>query len=196
MFVDAGVGTYTKKTFSSERYTIWSMCSEWHNLPVINGVTQKQGRTYRSSSVTTAYGRNSRFSLDISGAYTDAAACTSWHRDYRLSSKGLTITDTYALTERKAADVQNFMVQGRVYAAGEKTPSGYVVRNGEVAVQNGEVCMVLTYPAGMAVSVDTINLDDKRFTNVWGDTLRRISFTSSADSPVKGKYVFQIKEIR
>src|SRR5699024_10175363 len=34
--VDAGVGTYTAKTFSSQRYEIWTMQSLFHNLPVVN----------------------------------------------------------------------------------------------------------------------------------------------------------------
>lgn len=38
VFIDAGVGTYTRQTFSSERYTIWTMQSNYHNLPMINGV--------------------------------------------------------------------------------------------------------------------------------------------------------------
>ena len=196
MFVDAGVGTYTKKTFSKERYTIWSMCSDYHNLPVINGVTQKDGAQYRSSSVKAAGGKSAKnFSLDISGAYPEESGCISWRRDYKLTSKVMTITDTYALKERKAADVHNFMVQGTVYLSGEKMPSGYVVKAGEVAVCNGGVCLSVTFPKGMNVTLDTVELNDKRLTNVWGDTLRRISFTSAEDAPLNGKYEFTIKRL-
>ena len=196
MFVDAGVGTYTKKTFSKDRYTIWSMCSDWHNLPVINGVTQKNGAEYRSASVKALNGKSAKtFALDIVGAYTDESACQSWVRDYKLTSKVLTITDTYALKGRKGADVENFMVQGSVYLPGETTPAGYQVKKGEVVVGNADVYMSLAYPSNLTASVEVMNLDDKRFTNVWGDSLRRISFTSSADAPLKGKYVFQIKRI-
>lgn len=31
--IDLGVGTYTKKTFSSDRYELWTMQSQFHNLP-------------------------------------------------------------------------------------------------------------------------------------------------------------------
>ena len=41
-----------------------------------------------------------------------------------------------------------------------------------------------------------MNLDDKRLTDVWGDTLRRISFTSPSNAPVKGSYVFTITEVK
>ena len=35
VIVDAGVETYTRKTFSAERYTIWTMQSAYHTLPTI-----------------------------------------------------------------------------------------------------------------------------------------------------------------
>ena len=37
-------GTYTKQTFGKDRYTIWTMQSNYHNLPMINGVPQKFGQ--------------------------------------------------------------------------------------------------------------------------------------------------------
>jgi hypothetical protein len=196
MFVDAGVGTYTKKTFSKDRYTIWSMCSDWHNLPVINGITQKNGQKFRSASVKAVNGKSTKtFALDIGGAYPEDSGCQSWVRDYKLTSKVLTLTDTYALKERKGADIENFMVQGVVYMTGETTPAGYIVRKGEVVVGNDDIYMSLAYPAGLTPSVEVKELDDTRFTKVWGDKLRKISFTSSASAPLKGKYVFQIKRI-
>lgn len=196
MFVDAGVGTYTKKTFSSERYTIWSMQSEWHNLPVINGVAQKNGAEYRASNVYVNGKSSSKvFRLDISGAYLTEAKCKSWVREYKVGDKSLTITDSYQLSERCAADVENFMVQGQVFFPGETAKDGYVVKTGEVVVVNQGVAMKLSYPAGMQPSVETVQLDDPRLTNVWGDCLRRISFTGDASSPLNGKYVFKITEL-
>ena len=35
--VDAGNMTYTAKTFSAERYTLWNVRSAYHNLPMIGG---------------------------------------------------------------------------------------------------------------------------------------------------------------
>ena len=197
MFVDAGVGTYTKKTFSKDRYTIWSMCSDWHNLPIINGITQKFGRNYRSASVKAVNGKSAKsFTLDISGAYPQESRCQSWVRGYKLTSKSLVITDTYSVTQRNAADVTNFMVQGTVYLQGEKTPSGYVVKAGEVVVCNGDICMSMTYPKTETPSVEVMVLDDKRFTDIWGESLRKISFTSSSSASLKGKREFLIRRLR
>ena len=38
VLVDVGVETYTRKTFSPQRYEIWTMQSGYHSLPTINGV--------------------------------------------------------------------------------------------------------------------------------------------------------------
>jgi hypothetical protein len=196
MFVDAGVGTYTKQTFSKDRYTIWSMRSEWHNLPVINGVYQHDGAEFRSSDVSVSFKKKSmRFSLDISGAYDEEADCKYWKRDYQLNRNVMTITDTYSLKERGAADVENFLVQGDVYLPGDTTPTGYLVKNGETVVINSGKQMLLTYPVAMKPSVTVKELSDPRLTNVWGGSLRRISYTTDDNAPLKGKYVFTIREL-
>jgi hypothetical protein len=196
MFVDAGVGTYTKLTFSKDRYTIWSMRSEWHNLPVINGIYQHDGAGFRSSDVDVSFKKNAmRFSLDISGAYDEEADCNSWKRDYLLAGNVLTITDTFSLKARDASDVENFLVQGSVYLPGDSTPEGYLVKKGETVVVNSGKQMLLTYPSCLEPSVTVKELTDPRLTNVWGDSLRRISYTSSENAPLKGKYVFKVTEL-
>jgi hypothetical protein len=40
VIIDAGVETYTRKTFSPQRYEIWTMQSAYHSLPLINGIQQ------------------------------------------------------------------------------------------------------------------------------------------------------------
>ena len=196
VFVDAGVGTYTKKTFSKERYAIWSMQSNWHNLPVINGKTQKNGREYESRSVeANGKGKAKSFKLDIAGAYEADATCVSWTRDYKVSDNLLTITDEYKLESRVAADVENFLVQGAVYQQGETASNGYVIKANEVVVENQGVLFRIVYPGNMTVSVETMSLDDPKLTKVWGTSLRRISFISPASAPLTGKYIFKISEL-
>ena len=185
VFVDAGVGTYTKKTFGPDRFSIWSMQSDWHNLPIINGSSQVFGAQHRSADVV-ATGKKSGglFKLDIVGGYMDAAACKSWVRQYELKDKSLIITDTYNLDKRVTSDVENFLVQGDV-----------VIDGGDVLIKNGDLTVRLAYPKGMTPSVEVMELDDPRLSTVWGSNLKRISFTSPADAPVKGKYVFKITEL-
>ena len=186
VFVDAGVGTYTKTTFGKDRYTIWSMQSGWHNLPVINGKCQKNGAKYKASDiVASGKGKTRIFKLNIAGAYQADAFCNVWTREYKVTDKLLTITDEYELESRNAADVVNFLVQGKVTA----------LKDNEVAIENGGVSFKLVYPAGMTLSVEEKELDDPKLTNVWGTSLRRLSFTGSDAAPLKGKYIFRISEL-
>ncbi|MBQ7194016.1 MAG: heparinase II/III family protein, partial [Bacteroidales bacterium] len=127
VLADAGVGIYTRETFIGKyRYRIWSMQSQWHNLPVINGISQHNGRTYCSKNASFD-ARKRVFSLDIAGAYTDSTAAKSWARTYTLGTSSLVISDRFELSERHASDVEHFLVQGDVILPGDTTPAGYKV---------------------------------------------------------------------
>lgn len=199
VFVDAGVGTYTRQTFSrTERYSIWSMQCDWHNLPMINSVAQQFGRQYRSSDPECDIERG-RFTVGMAGAYPENASCESWVRSYRLSGKGkpsVTVTDTYRLSERTAPDIEHFLVKGDVILPGEiydgrKIPSGTLL----IQCDNG-ITVRLQYPSGMTASAEVKTLEDKAMSKVWGESLTRISLVSREDSPLKGSYSFTITEVK
>jgi hypothetical protein len=101
--IDIGRETYTRKTFSSQRYEIWTMQSGYHQLPKINGVDQMQGRQYKAKNTSfSADSKKAVFSTDIAGAYIDEAAVKKWVRGYRLDrGKKFTISDTWELGEIK-----------------------------------------------------------------------------------------------
>jgi hypothetical protein len=101
----------------------------------------------------------------------------------------------YRLISRNAADVENFLVQGEVYMTGEILANGYMVKEGEVVVENQGVAFRLVYPEVMTPSVTVKELDDPRLSNVWGTSLRRISFTGLESAPLNGKYIFKISEL-
>lgn len=183
VFIDAGVGTYTKKTFSHERYTIWSMQSSWHNLPEINGTSQIFGDEFRASG-TECNTRKRTFSADIAGSYSSAAGCRSWTRSYSLEEDALGITDRFSLSERVAADTVNFLVRGSASISSDMSA---------VTIETDGVRVTLSYPEGMGISVAQKSLDDPRLSNIWGSSLKRISFVSPSDAPLKGKYVFRVK---
>ena len=92
--------------------------------------------------------------------------------------------------------MENFLVHGKVFLPGSTTDAGYAVKSGEVIVCDGGVTMRLAYPKSMKPSVSVMELDDKRLTDVWGSSLRKISFTSPADAPMKGSYVFTLTQIK
>ncbi|WP_099469088.1 heparinase II/III domain-containing protein [Konateibacter massiliensis] len=70
MLIDVGVESYSKKTFSPERYEIWTMQSSYHNLPEIDGVMQKNGEKYRAIDVMPSIEADkASISMDIAPAY-------------------------------------------------------------------------------------------------------------------------------
>ena len=194
VFVDAGVETYSKKTFSAERYTIWTMQSDYHNLPVINGTSQAPGEEFKAKDVSCDLKKLS-FSADISGAYTPAAECNSWKRSYSLKEGSLEISDVYSLRKRILPDTVNFLVQGYVYLPGETCPDGSVVGKGSVVVVNSDVTVKLSFPHTLTPSFEEISITDPRLTTVWGNTLRRISLTSPSDAPINGKYIYKVSRL-
>lgn len=99
LLLDAGRGTYSGRTFSDERYTLWFNTSGYHNLPEINGVQQKEGEQFAARAVQyTNNDQVSSLSMDLAGAYPAAAGVEMWKRTVALHKKGWAeIKDDYLL---------------------------------------------------------------------------------------------------
>ena len=182
IFIDAGVGTYTRQTFSKERYSIWTMQSDWHNLPKINNVSQKYGKEYKASG-TEFSPVTMTFSTNIAKAYPAEAAVDEWVRSYRLSRGELKISDSFRLKETRYVNQISFLTWGHV------DPS----RAGVVSINVKGQCARLYYDRSwFTCEVETIELDDPRLSSVWGNKLYRITLMAKT-LPASGKYTFTIK---
>ncbi len=98
--IDIGVETYTKKTFSNKRYSIWTMQSAFHNLlPLINNTMEINGISYRAENLTYEMSQKKvRFSLDIGNAYPEEALVKSWKKEFVFNrGKSLRIFENYTL---------------------------------------------------------------------------------------------------
>ena len=184
VFIDAGVGTYTKQTFGKDRYTIWTMQSNYHNLPMINGVPQKFGQQYKATN-TVCNEKKRIFSADIATAYPAEAKVKSWIRSYALDDRKLMITDNYTLNEALAPNQLNFLTWGKV-----SFPSPGKVRV-EVKGQKVE----LDYPSQFKAELETIKLDDPRLSNVWGKEIYRITLKTE-EKKATGNYKFVIQQVK
>ena len=181
ILIDAGVGTYTRQTFSSERYSIWTMQSNYHNLPMINGVPQRFGQEYKATNVVCKE-KQRFFSADISTAYPEEAAVNSWIRSYKLENKRLVITDKFSLKETKAANQVNFLVWGDID----------ISKAGEISIKVGDEHATLEYPTNFKATLETIELPDTRLSNVWGKQIYRIVLIDT-QKKLEGNYKFIIK---
>ncbi len=184
VFIDAGVGTYTKQTFSKERYTIWTMQSNYHNLPVINGVGEAFGQEYKATNAVCNAGKRT-FSLDIASAYPSEAKVKSWVRGYTLDDAKLTITDRYELSEAVVPNQFNFLVWGET-----SFPSA-----GRIVVEVKGQKVEMEYPSQFRPELETIKLTDPRLSNVWGKEIYRITLKTD-EKRLSGSYRFVIRKIK
>jgi len=168
VLIDVGVGTYTKKTFSNERYSIWTMQSDYHNLPVINGFSQRYGKKYRATNIKPDKNGN-MFSLDISKAYPADAGINKWIRGYRLNKGNLCITDTFDINNARVPNRLNFMTWGQV----DISQAGVV----EIRLNN-KTCRLSYDKNNFEPSLEKVVLDDSRLSDVWGNEVFRISLTA------------------
>ena len=112
VIIDAGRGNYTARTFSSKRYELWFTQSQYHNLPIINGLGQKDGRTFEAAKVTNIISdKEATLSMDIAPAYTKEAGILAWNRTVRLNrvKNVVEITDDFSLAQKPASLQQIFM---------------------------------------------------------------------------------------
>ena len=98
LFIDPAVGEYTAKTFGKDRYDIWTMQSQYHNLPQINGTDQKDGKAFAAKVVSH---KNGQLTLDIAGAYPAEADVKSWKRTVTATKSGITVTEDFELNNYK-----------------------------------------------------------------------------------------------
>jgi hypothetical protein len=96
LFIDPAVGEYTAKTFSKDRYDVWTMQSGYHNLPQINGIDQKDGKDYAAKVVRHKEGQ---LTLELAGAYPKDAAVKSWQRTVTAMKSGISVTEDYELVD-------------------------------------------------------------------------------------------------
>lgn len=179
VLVDVGVETYTAKTFGPRRYEIWTMQSDFHNLPTINGVMQKEGAAFRARDVRReASADGARLSMDLAAAYPAEAAVERWERTVALDRRArvVSLDERYALREWKAPIRLNFMTPLRpdVSTAGE-------VR---LRADSAAASFVIRYDAArFAATTEEIPIADARLLPTWGPRLARVVLVSKDRAP-------------
>ena len=164
LLIDVGVETYSKKTFSPQRYEIWTMQSCWHNLPQFVGegcvYDQHDGAPYAARDVQPLPGG---LAMDLASAYGEVPGLGHYRRTVRLNAQGLTLTDE---TDCPAPAALTLM----------SVEKPAVERDTRVAL-GGLGRVVLEAPA--RIEVEAVPVTDPRLRIAWPDTLyrTRIYFT-------------------
>ena len=112
VIIDAGRGNYTARTFSSKRYELWFTQSQYHNLPIVNGLGQIAGRSYEATHVkSNVTDKEATLQMDIAPSYAKEAGIAAWNRTVKLNrvKNTVEINDDYALNQKPNSLQQIFM---------------------------------------------------------------------------------------
>lgn len=188
LLVDAGRGNYTARTFSAERYGLWFTQSEYHNLPIINGLGQKNGREFEARKVQYAKRENNvSFEMDIAASYPEEAGAKSWVRklDFDKGKRLIALRESYDLNKIQTIE-QVFMSVANVN----------ISQKGKITLSDGDASLIISYdPKIWNVKTDlpsTEGMEYESFKTKWdGKPVQRITLTHTSPK-TKGNHSFNI----
>lgn len=193
LLIDVGSGTYTRRTFSDQRYDIWFNRSDYHNVPTINGKDQQAGSQYQATGVDYSKSKSyARLVLDISKSYPADAGVNSWKREIRLNrGKNVQVTD---IADLKTANsiTQHLMTN---YPAEVIKPGSLLIHY--KGKDGAEKSFVVKYdPKKMQASVEKVKLgavEDQGVLAKWGDNIYRINFNAAGHEKTN-RFEFAVSE--
>lgn len=166
VLIDVGCGVYTKSTFSEKRYEIWTMQSGYHNLPVLNGFEQLNGKSYRADRFEVV---DKTAEVSFANAYPREAGVLSAVRSVTASADGITIQDKFAFCGNKNTFEEHLLTLLPV----KETEQGLIL---------GEKYLLET---DLPAKIQWKDFDgDKKLVSVWGtEGVSRVKFYGDS-----GKY--------
>lgn len=157
--VDAGNMTYTGKTFSSARYTLWNTRSMYHNVPLIGGLEQVNGWERKARN---AEKLPDGLHLDLAEAYPGDAGVLECRREAVCTEKGCRLEDAIRLDSPQAVT------------------EAFLLRH-KPEVRDGDVCsgaIRISPDTPMAVEIEEIPVTDPRMARNYPGSLWRVGFIS------------------
>ena len=155
-FIDAGTLTYSRKTFSEQRYEIWTMQSSYHNLPDFGGHEQQPGAGFRSGGVElTGTKDGCCFAVEAAPAWDGVVE--KYRRILILTEAGLTGEERYVL-EKPETVTFHFMLAEKP----ELLEDGW-----RIGCRGGDLKLTFS-GAETAAFVEAIRPEDDKMNNAWG----------------------------
>lgn len=187
--IDIGREKYTAKTFSDRRYEIWTMQSQYHNIPTINDVQQAPGAKYKAKNASfSANNKKVVFSVDISGAYPEKADVKKWVRRYVFErGNSLRIQDDYELA--KVGDKPTTL---NIITCCNVSTSA----NGVLELTGDDFTLALKYDSKIVTpKIEFIEVTDSKLKIYWPDGVTRIVFELK-NPKIKGKNELKITKVK
>ena len=136
LLCDIGKGAYTKSYFGPRRYETFCNTSQSHNVPIVDGHGQRDGREYCARNVT--FDHNGAISMDIAAAYGGSGLTSLLRRlsfDYKAGR--LTLRDEIKVSrpmevvERFVSFVRPRIENGAVTLEQDRTSCTLLTRTGQ-----------------------------------------------------------------
>ena len=176
VIIDIGVGTYTKFTFNEMRYKMhFNFRSEGHNLPVICGLTQGEGKQFATTSFDFDKAASS-IKMGLEKAYEGSeGVIESYTRSAKMTDNGVELNDDISLVKDGEAQF--------IY---------YTVTKPEVCGNTVKLCeeVNLELSANDGISTEEIVFDDENLIKDWGKSIWRITVNAH---PIAGKITMRSK---
>lgn len=176
--VDAGVSHYTREHFGPRRYEIWTMRSDYHNVPSVDGFEQLAGADHRARDVSAELTSERAGRLDLAGAYDRGAGIVRWWREVFLERRDaggaarIRWHDDWELDHDPESVVLHLL-------ASAEPDSG---QPGRLLVPVPARALRIDYDSTAfdSPAIERIPLDDRRLRRAWGDALWRITLAARA----------------
>lgn len=166
LLIDVGVETYSKKTFSPDRYDIWTMQSCYHNLPTFfdghEPILQKDGATYQAAKVFHQFGPEENIiSMDLASAYPDRRIHSYLRTVVHKQGNEIEITDHYE------GDIKNPVLSLMFYEEPE-------ILNDIIRIGNlGKLSVI----GSSHIQKERIPITDNRLKSAWHHDIFRLIIT-------------------
>lgn len=169
LVIDLGQGTYTKQTFSEDRYSISNCRSLWHNVPVVNGAEQFAGDGADAENFVygvSGDGNRVTVGMDMTKAYTESAKAEKISRKIlfdRTDAAFMEISDSFLFTDCGNEVIETLILCGEVRTEKDR-----------ITVTDGSVSAVIL-PEGVCVIGEPEEYtEDRQICERWGRKIFRV----------------------
>ena len=164
LLIDIGVESYTKKTFSSERYSLWTMQSLYHNVTNFPPLEQLPGEEYQATEVEINMQKDPYIRMELASAYPKDTSLHSYRRKVTHRKGTCILLEETLETER--AGVLTLMTK-------EKPLKG----KGKIEIGESGVIRITNQEDVQDIQFESIPIKDERLRETWPSMLYRILIT-------------------
>ena len=213
VIIDLGRDTYTSQSFGNRRFELMNCRSAYHNVPLIHGCEQKDGKAYRAHQVShVANDSLSSIAMNLEKAYPADAHVEAWRRTISLdrAKDAVEIEENFqmdAVSQKPASSKESESKSASSKESESESASSKMTdcqssetevvlmtfgkpviasSSGRILLQDGNVA--LEYDAHqLTASVEKVQMTDGIMKTQWKDNVYRITLLRKDGMEVAGK---------